>query len=212
MRWVLLIWGALSAGAAHGEDIVGVLERSQQVRLDRLQAAPADSVRAQKVRASFYTLVRSMALGLPVELRVVRGDIVAEALQGEVVVVNEALGDLPEDDRLFVLAHELGHVALGHWTQLSGLYQKWVPGRVVPERTDAVAAQLGREGSALAYRQEYEADAFASRALQDMGMTRDEVVTIFMHLRPHGDTPTHPGTKRRLASLRAGLVKLPPPP
>ena len=126
------------------------IEQDLQVRMDKLQAAPADSARAQKVRASFDTLLGRLGLGLKVELRVVRGDVLAEALHGDVVIVNEAIGAWPEQERLFVLAHELGHVALGHWSQMSGMYQKWVPGRVTQAQTDAVAALLGREASALA--------------------------------------------------------------
>lgn len=212
MRWLLFIWVALAGSAARGEDIVQVLERSQQLRVDKLQAAPADSVRAQKVRASFDNLLRSEGVGRKVELRVVRGDILAEALHGDIVVVNEAVGGWPEEDRLFVLAHELGHVALDHWSQMSGMYQKWVPGMVTPERTNAVAALLGREASALAYQQEYEADAFAARALEGLGFTKQEVLSVFMHLGSRRDTVTHPGTQKRLASLRAGTIKLPPAP
>jgi predicted Zn-dependent protease len=212
MRWVLFIWVALAGGVARGEDIVQVLERSQQVRMDKLQAAPADSARAQKVRASFETLRGRLGLGLKVELRVVRGDVLAEALHGDVVIVNEAIGGWPEQERLFVLAHELGHVALGHWSQMSGMYQKWVPGRVTQEQTDAVASLLGREASALAYQHEYEADAFAARALEALGISQQEVFSIFMRLGSRKDTATHPGTQRRLASLRAGVIKLPPAP
>ena len=210
MRWVLLIGVALATGAARGEDIETVLERSQQVRIDKLQAAPDDSARAQKVRASFETLLRSLKLERAVELRIARGDVLAEALHGDVVIANDSVGGWREEDRLFVLAHELGHVALGHWSQMRGMYQKWVPGMVTPERTDAVAASLGREGTALAYQHEFEADAYASRTLEGLGMSKQDVVAVFMRLGSHKDTPTHPGTQRRLASLRAGVIKLPP--
>jgi hypothetical protein len=212
MRWVLFIWVALAGGIARGEGIVEVLERSQQMRVDKLQAAPADSARAQKVQASFDTLLRLEGSGRQVELRVVRGDVLAEALHGDVVIVNEAIGGWREEDRLFVLAHELGHVALAHWSQMSGMYQKWVPGMVTPERTDAIAALLGREASTLAYQQEYEADAYAARALEALGFSKQEVFSVFMHLGSRRDTVTHPGTQRRLASLRAGTVKLPSAP
>lgn len=203
MRCGLLIWGALAAGVAHGEDITQVLERSQSVRLERLSPAPVESPRAQKVRDSFEMLVRRLGLEGAAELRVVRGELVAETLQGRVVIANEGLGDWPEEGRLFVLAHELGHVALAHWSQMGVMYQKWVPGSVTPEQTDPVAGQLGREASGLAYQQEYEADAFALRTLEGLGLSRDEVISAFMRLGVSKDTATHPGTHRRLAALRA---------
>jgi hypothetical protein len=207
MRWWLFIGVALVAGVARGEDIVEVLERSQQVRLDGLPAAPVASERAQTVRDSFDMLVRTLGLEGSVELRVIRGSTLAETLHGRVVVANEAMGDWPEEDRLFVLAHELGHVALAHWSQMGVMYQKWVPGMVTPQQTDAVAALLGREASELAYQQEYEADAFASRTLEGLGVPRQDVFSVFVHLGPRKDTATHPGTQKRLASLRAAEAK-----
>ena len=203
MRWWWLIGMALAANGARGEDITQVLERSQNVRLERLSPAPVESERAQKVRDSFDTLVRTLGLEGAVELRVVRGDAVAETLRGRVVVANEAMGDWPEQGRLFVLAHELGHVALAHWAQMGEMYQKWVPGSVTADQTDPVAGRLGREASALAYQQEYEADAFALRTLEGLGVQRDAVFSAFMRMGVNKDTATHPGTQRRLAALRA---------
>ena len=203
MRWWWLIGVALVANGARGEDITQVLERSQDVRLERLSPAPVESERAQKVRDSFDRLVHTLGLEGAAELRVVRGDTVAETLRGRVVIANESMGDWPEEGRLFVLAHELGHVALAHWAQMGVMYQKWVPGSVTADQTDPVAGRLGREASGLAYQQEYEADAFAMRTLEGLGVQRDEVISAFMHLGASKDTATHPGTHRRLAALRA---------
>jgi Zn-dependent protease with chaperone function len=202
-RWLVLMGVASVVGVAQGEDITQVLERSQSVRLERMSPAPVESARAQKVRDSFEMLAHRLGLQDAVELRVVRGEVVAETLQGRVVIVNEGLGDWSEEGRLFVLAHELGHVALAHWAQMGVMYQKWVPGSVTPEQTDPVAGRLGREASGLAYQQEYEADAFALRTLEGMGVLRDTVISAFMRLGVTKDTATHPGTHRRLAALRA---------
>jgi len=212
MRWLLFLWVALAAGVARGEDIVEVLERSQQVRLDSMPPAPINSQRAQKVRDSFELLAQTLGLGRTVELRVVRGETLAETLHGRVVIANEAMGDWPEEDRLFVLAHELGHVALAHWSQMGLMYQKWVPGMVTSEQTDAVAALLGREASGLAYQQEYEADAFAFRTLESLGVSRQDVLSVFIHLGSRKDTATHPSTQKRLAALRATESKPPAAP
>ncbi|MDM0111820.1 M48 family metalloprotease [Variovorax sp. J22R133] len=212
MRWLLLMWIVLACGAASGEvapgpqpDIVGVLHRSQQVQLDAMTPADAASPRALKVRESFDLLLRGLkspALST-VELRVMRGDMVGETLQGHVVVANVALADLPEGERVFILAHELGHVLLDHWSQMCTLYVKWVPGAVVQQHTDAIAGQLGRDASALAYRQEFEADAFGLSALRALGLPDQHVMAAFMHLGWHNDTATHPGTRKRLAALRS---------
>lgn len=184
------------------ETIVQVLHRSQQMRLDSLQAGGVDSRRAAVVRTSFERLVSLLEVQEPLELRVVRGEIVAETLQGRVLVANESLAALPEGQRLFVLAHEIGHVAHGHWAAMGQLYLKWIPGAVVPQTTDAVAGPLAREASALAHRQEYEADAFALRTLRLLGHSEDEAIAAFIALGARSETATHPATRKRVAAMR----------
>jgi len=194
----------LAAPAAYAdEDIVAVLERSQAARLDHAHAADPNDARARIVRESFETLTRALGLRHTVELRVVDNDIVAETLQGRVVLAQQSLADLDALERMFILAHELGHIELRHWEQTQRLYQKWVPGVVAPQQTEPVAALLGRDASGLAYRQEFEADAYALRALQRLGGSTQDAIAAFMHRGVMHDTATHPGTGKRLAALRA---------
>jgi Zn-dependent protease with chaperone function len=210
MDWIrLLILSLALAGPAWGEDIADVLHRSQQQRLATLTAASADSPRAQAVRRSFEALVATLP-GLPAaELRVVSGPIVAETLHGRIVVAHESLGDLPQAERMFVLAHELGHVMREHWAQMGRLYQKWVPGDVRPDTTDPVAGRLGREASMLSHRQEFEADAFALELLRRTGHDPEAALSAFMHLGVVPDTATHPGTRKRVATLRSAMMQAP---
>ena len=205
MRWsIVTLVLLLASQVAHGdENILGVLARSQQLRLDSNQAADPASPRARVVRGSFETLARVLGLRYPVELRVIRGEVVAETLQGRIVLANESLADLSEAERLFILAHELGHIELRHWEQTQRLYQKWVPGVVTPDQTEPVAALLGRDASGLAYGQEFEADAFALRTLHTLGGSSLDAVGAFMRMGANHDTATHPGTGKRLAALRA---------
>ena len=205
MRWSVVIFILLFAGpvARADENILGVLGRSQLARLDSTHAVDNASPRARTVRSSFETLARVLGIRYPVELRVIEGEIVAETLQGRIVLANESLADLSEAERLFILAHELGHVELRHWEQTQRLYQKWVPGAVTPDQTEPVAALLGRAASGLAYGQEYEADAFALRTLRALGGSSLDAVSAFKRMGANHDTATHPGTGKRLAALRA---------
>ncbi len=206
MRWLLVtVFGLILTTATRAEDIVDVLRRSQQQRLDAMIPAP-DSERAQVVRRSFETVQRQLQAVLPlpaVDLHVICGPVLAETLHGHIIVANVSLADLPEGERLFVLAHELGHVVLRHWLQMGLVYRRWIPGEVTPELTDPVAGPLGREASALAHRQEFEADAFALDTLGRLGHSPDVAFSAFHLLGMQQDTPTHPGTRARLMSLRA---------
>jgi len=205
MRWLRLavMVATCAASAAQAtNDIIDVLHQSAQRRLDAMTLA-ADGPRAQAVRSSFELLRRAVAPDSAVELRVVIGSTVAETLDGRVIVANESLADVPEGVRLFVLAHELGHVQQGHWRQVGDLYKRFVPGEVVPQTTEPVAGPLGRAASAQAHRHEFEADAFALQALRILGRSSDEAHAALRHQGMQHDTATHPGTRKRLASLRA---------
>jgi hypothetical protein len=74
---------------------------------------------------------------------------------------------------------------------------------VTPERTDPIAADLGREASMLAYQQEFDADGYALRALRLLGYAPEAATAAFIALGPHRDTSTHPGTLKRVAALHA---------
>ncbi|MBK1612339.1 hypothetical protein CKO44_02525 [Rubrivivax gelatinosus] len=195
-----------TAQAADPSAIGEVLEHSQQQRLDAFHAA-AEGPRADAVRASFERLLQALAPGTSVELRVIGGDTVAETLQGHVIVANERLADLEEGPRLFVLAHELAHVMHDHWAAMGGVYRRWVPGAVTPERTDPVAGALGRDASLLSHRQEFEADAWALQMLRRLGVPGEAAVGAFLSLGAQMDTVTHPATRKRVAALRALIAE-----
>jgi Zn-dependent protease with chaperone function len=204
MRWLRLtvFVATCAATAAQASDIINVLHESAQRRLDALTPAP-DGPRAAVVRDSFELVRRVVAPDKAVQLRVISGPTVAETLDGHFIVANESLADMPEGVRLFVLAHELGHVQHGHWLQVGALYKRFVPGEVVPQTTDPVADQLGRAASAQAHRHEFEADAFALQALRTLGRPSEDAFAALRHQGLQQDTATHPGTRKRMASLRA---------
>lgn len=190
---------------AAGEEIESVLARSQAQRLVQLTATPVAADRAAIIQHSFDQVLLSLMPAQAVHLRVIQGPVLAETLQGRVVVANDRLADLPEAERCFVLAHEIGHALLGHWSQMGVLYKQHVPGEVVPEVTDAVAGTLGRDASQLSHRQEFEADAFGQEVLARMGFAPETVPSFFMRMGVVQDTATHPGTAKRLMHLRSRL-------
>jgi Zn-dependent protease with chaperone function len=199
--WLLL---SLACAPAWCEvDIVDVLRRSQDQRLEAQQPGDEHSAQAAAVRQSFERLLQALQPAPVVELRVTTGPAIAETLHGHIIIANERLGAMPESVRLFILAHELGHVALQHWRQTAEVYQKWIPGAVTPEHTNPVAALLGREASVLAHQHEFAADAYAAQLLQAVDGADADLLAVFRHLGSTPDTATHPGTRKRVASLRA---------
>jgi Zn-dependent protease with chaperone function len=201
MQWMLAL--LVCAGTVTQAETIGdVLERSQRKRLDELSHPATDPARAARVRATFERLVSELDVRTKIELRVVAAPVIAETLLGRVIIANQALADVSEGERSFVLAHELGHAVHGHWDQLGTLYCRHIPGEVKQEQTDAVASALGREASAQAHDHELQADAFALRALERLHYGVDEAMAAFLRNGVQHDTATHPGTRKRVAQLR----------
>lgn len=190
-----------------GSTIADVLQHSQAQRLAQRGAADSHSAASARLQASFNRLVGSMPGVVPgfagADLVLVGGDLFAEAVFGRAAVaVSEAVGDLPEGERLLLLAHELGHLGLGHWAALSGLYRQHIPGAVTPATTDPVAEALGAAAHALSHRQEFEADAFGYSLARQLGFGVDTALSLLLRQGVQSDGPTHPATRRRMAQLR----------
>ncbi len=207
MRWswaILLLLTGVCLNAAAAENIEQVLERSQHMRLAQRPAAEADSPAAQRVRHSVQQLTRLAGANVPsVELVLVGGDLFAEALLDRPgIAVSQAVGDLPEGERLLLLAHELGHVRLAHARALKALYRTHIPGEVRPETTNGANAALGREAHGLSHRHEHEADAYGYALVRLLGFGLDNAFALLTRQGVQHDSATHPGTRRRIAQLR----------
>jgi len=209
---LLVLLGASSVRApVHAETIGDVLDRSQQLQLESFELAPPDGRQAQILQQSFNELLKALAMTGQAELHVIVGPTIAETLNGHALVANARLADAPEQVRLFVLAHELGHVSLSHWRQMGLLFQKWVPGEIDARRPiePQLNERMGRDAARLANQQEFEADAFAGRVVARLRPDSYNPQGVFMYLGAQQDTVTHPGTQRRMAALRwqAELLK-----
>lgn len=198
--------GGIGTGSGGGIGITTVLQRSQAQRLAQRGTADGSSAASARLRASFNRLLGLMPGALPgfggAELQLVGGGLFAEAVFGRAAVaVSEAVGDLPEGERLLLLAHELGHLGLGHWAALNGLYCQYIPAAVMPATTDPVAAVLGAQAHALSHRQEFEADAFGYTLARQLGFGVDTALSLLLRQGLQFDSATHPATRRRLAQL-----------
>ncbi|MEY8876947.1 MAG: M48 family metalloprotease [Leptothrix sp. (in: b-proteobacteria)] len=193
------------AAPAAAEGILAVLARSHQLRLDDLHRRaldPAADPRAALLARDFERVLASESPRPDVQLLVVDGAVQAETLAGHVVVVSASLAVLADGERLFILAHELGHAQMGHWGELCAVYARFIPDEVTPEVTNAVAPQLGRAASTLVHGHEYAADAYAMRTIRTLGYGLDSAAGA-LHLMPNlGDSSTHPASRKRLARLQ----------
>jgi hypothetical protein len=200
--WIVLIGACMHATAA--ESIEQVLDRSQMMRMAQRPGADARSPAALLVRHSLQRLVALAGTDAPaVELVLLGGDLFAEALLDRLgIAVSEAVGDLPEGERLLLLAHDLGHVRLAHAHALKALYRTYIPGEVRPETTNSISAVLGQQAHTLSHRHELEADAYGYALVRTLGFGIDNAFALLTRQGMQHDSATHPGTRRRIAQLR----------
>lgn len=191
---LVLLCGLLPAHAATIDD---VMQRSQQIRLDWMLPAPASDPRVAVIEASF---ARCRTAGA--ELRVTIAPVIGETLLGRVVAVNVEIGDWPEGERLFVLAHEVGHIAHGHWSAVGALWREHLPGEVTEDSAASMPAAFGPLASAQSHDHELDADAYALETLHRLGYGFDSALQAFLRFGVQQDGATHPGTRKRMAHLR----------
>lgn len=134
-------------------------------------------------------------------------------------------GDVTAEEMASVIAHELGHVALGHARRrmidfsgqnalrsvLAMLLNRFIPGigiMIANGLTSLLAARLSR-------RDEYEADAYASALLVKAGIGTGPQKSLFLKLGKltgsGGAAPawlmSHPATSDRIAAIEANEAK-----
>ncbi|MCV3271022.1 M48 family metallopeptidase [Roseobacter sinensis] len=131
-------------------------------------------------------------------------------------------GEVTGEEMASVIAHEMGHVALGHSrrrmidfsgqnalrTALAMVLGRFIPGVgvwIAGMLTSLLAARLSRSD-------EYEADAYAAALLTKAGIGLDPQISLFQKLdaltQQNGGTMpawlmSHPKTEDRIAALRA---------
>ena len=81
-KWFAALSFLLVSAPAWCQDIVAVLERSQSVRLAAMSTVPTEDPRAAVVRTSFDQLAQRFASEKEIEVRVIKGPVIAECLEG----------------------------------------------------------------------------------------------------------------------------------
>lgn len=189
IRLLLTLVVAAAAFAVKADDSTR-LRMEEQLYLLTLPVAPADDPAVETLRRDFELMRGDMQ----VDLRVITGRVFAQALFGRIVVLNTRLASMPSGERLFIVAHEIAHIAHRD-------YERWHEER----RTVDDAAD-----SARSWQQELDADAYALRAIMRYGYDLETAVSQFMRFGVQQDGPTHPGTRKRVSHLREVADSLTP--
>jgi Zn-dependent protease with chaperone function len=120
--------------------------------------------------------------------------------QGQTIVLSTRLARMNPQQRFFIIAHEMGHVRLGH----HGAMRSFVA-RIVSDHPDEklARAQLVSGLSQISHQHELDADAFAVRAMESAGLQPEQAAWIFDSIPSDKDNATHPSARRRAQAIRS---------
>lgn len=147
------------------------------------------------------------AVGVPQDIRFEVMDCEADGFvyQGKTVVLSTRLTRMSPAQRFFIVAHEMGHVRLGH----HGAMRSFVA-RIVDQHPEEVLArrQLVSSLAEISYQHEFDADAFAVRAMDLAGLDAEQAAQIFDSIGHDKDNATHPAARRRAQAIRSSMRKV----
>jgi Zn-dependent protease with chaperone function len=127
--------------------------------------------------------------------------------RGHTIVLSARMSRLNAAQRFFIIAHEMGHVALEHHGDMRSFVA-----RVVGDESDEQRAlqRVQSRLTAISHQHELDADAFAVRTMLLAGYDPEQAAKLFDSIGGDRDNTTHPSARRRAEAIRhvAAEIKL----
>lgn len=178
-------------------------EGSGRAKLAGCSAISPDHPQRQQIEADIADFVQTVPAAAEVRFEVQDCVMDGQLYNGKTIVLSARLARLPQSQRFFIIAHEYGHHQLDHQTTMGSLLSRIAGHR----RDDAVGAPGVTE---LAYRSEFEADAYAVRLMHSSGIDPEDAALLFDNLGAGKDNATHPAFGRRAQAIREVRASLVP--
>ncbi len=190
------------AAAAHAEPLVEKIVSQLEASPSSCNAAPANDPQRKLVETDLARFVMKVPVPAHVHFEVLDCLDDGFVYQGETIVLSTRLSRLTRSQRFFIMAHELGHVALAHHAATS----KFVTKAVRSARDERTArARIASGLPALSQQAELDADAFAVRLMREAGEDPEQAARLFESIGEGKDNSTHPSPGRRARSIRSML-------
>lgn len=163
-------------------------------------AVPARDAQRQLIEGDVARFRAAVEVPADVRFQVMDCEADGFVYQGRTIVLSTRLSRMNPAQRFFIVAHEMGHVALGH----HGAMRSFVA-RIVDTQPDEgrARAQIASALATISHEHEFEADAFAVRSMQAAGVEPEQAALIFDSIRDDRDNATHPSARRRAAAIRS---------
>jgi len=192
----------LFAVSAHAHSLVDKIVDQLEANPAACKAVAADEPQRKRVEADLARFL--MIAPVPPQVRFQVMDCADDGFvyQGSTIVLSTRLSRLSPAQRFFIIAHELGHVALQHHAMTS----KFVAKAVRNARDERAArARVASGLPAMSQQNELDADAFAIRLMREAGEDPNEAARLFESIGEGKDNATHPSPGRRARAIRSML-------
>jgi Zn-dependent protease with chaperone function len=192
----------LFAASAHAHSLVDKIVNQLEASPAACTAVAADQPQRKRVEADLARFL--MIASVPPQVRFQVMDCADDGFvyQGSTIVLSTRLSRLNRAQRFFIIAHELGHVALQHHAMTS----KFVAKAVRTTRDERAArARVASGLPAMSQQNELDADAFAIRLMREAGEDPNEAARLFESIGEGKDNATHPSPGRRARAIRSML-------
>ena len=190
----------LFACAAHANPLVDKLVSQIEASPSGCAAVPARHPQRQVIEADVARFQRAVAVPEGVRFQVMDCEADGFVHLGQTIVLSTRLARMNPQQRFFIIAHEMGHVRLGH----HGAMRSFVA-RIVSDHPDEsqARAQVASGLTPLSHQHELDADTFAVKAMESVGLEPEQAAWIFDSIGSDKDNATHPSARRRAQAIRA---------
>ena len=192
----------LFAVSTHAHTLVDKIVNQLEASPSTCTPVAADQPQRQRVEADVLRFLMVAPVPSHVTFQVMECADDGFVYQGTTIVLSTRLSRLSSAQRFFIIAHELGHVALQHHAATS----KFVAKAVRNARDERAArARIASGLPAMSQQNELDADAFAIRLMREAGEDPEEAARLFESIGEGKDNSTHPSPGRRSRAIRSML-------
>jgi Zn-dependent protease with chaperone function len=190
------------AASAHAHGLVDKIVNQLEASPSTCNEVAADQPQRKLVESDVARFLMSAKVPQHVRFQVMDCADDGFVYQGTTIVLSTRLARLSAPQRFFIMAHELGHVALQHHAATS----KFVAKAVRNARDERAArARVAMGLPAMSQQNELDADAFAVRLMREAGEDPVEAARLFESIGEGRDNATHPSPGRRSRAIRSML-------
>jgi Zn-dependent protease with chaperone function len=205
IKAVVILLALLLGGVAHANPLVDKLVGEIEASPAACGRLPAANPYRRQIEALVATMQARAEVPAGTRFEVLDCDADGFVYRGQTVVLSDRLVRLNDAQRFFIVAHELGHVVLGHHADMA----RFVAG-LVGDQTDETAALARVQANlrTISHQHENAADAFAVRTMLAAGYDPEQAARLFDSIDDPTGNSTHPSARARAAAIRRTAAAL----